>query len=456
MSLQDAMISLQQKKQAIASQNAIRDLYAQPGALDGSGNLTPQSMAKVMQLNPAMGMELQENAIRLQTDRTKLQEAQIKRHDEIQGIIDPVRDSALNAYDEVIKAGGSTDAAQQAGQRAMDEGLTPLKSGGLLSDTEKSQLRSKFDYLPMRSMALSYKERQAGEVAARKTKVEEEKQATAEKREETFEKSVTSQIAARDTKTAAASQGEIDDETATKMARQYLTGDTSVMQNIGRGAQSGANIAKVRRAIYAEADKQNMAPEEIAAKVAEFQGIKAGERTLGTRTANIGMAVNEAKQLAPLALQASDKVDRTRFPTLNSVLLSAEKGLGGEDVVRLGVATNSLINIYSRAISPTGVPTVSDKEHARELLSDAWAKGQYRAGVDQMILEMNAASKSPGQTRAEFREAVKEGVAPVSNSLPQVTQPSAAPSQQFETGKVYRDAKGNKAKWDGTKFIDVQ
>ena len=201
----------------------------------------------------------------------------------------------------------------------------------------------------------------------------------------------------------------LSDEDARFMAEQYLAGDRTVVQNMGRGAQGGENIIRFRRAISQVAKEKGMKGPDVAAKIAEFEGVKAGERTLGNRTANIEMAVTEAQNMAPLALQASEKVDRTKYPTLNAALLAAEKGAGGEDVVRLGVATNSLINIYARAISPTGVPTVSDKDHARELLSSAWSKGQYKAGVDQLMQELSAARKAPGSVRKEFREAVSTG-----------------------------------------------
>lgn len=193
------------------------------------------------------------------------------------------------------------------------------------------------------------------------------------------------------------------------MAEQYLAGDRTVVSNLGRGAQGGENILRFRQAIHRVAKEKGMSGSAVAAKIAEFEGIKAGERTLGNRTANIEMAVTEAQQMAPLALQASEGVDRTKFPALNAVIQAAERGTGDENVVRLGVATNSLINIYARAISPTGVPTVSDKDHARELLSSAWSKGQYRAGVDQLMKELAAARKAPGKVREEFREAVTGG-----------------------------------------------
>jgi len=195
-----------------------------------------------------------------------------------------------------------------------------------------------------------------------------------------------------------------DAETLSALARQARAGDTSVFTNVGRGAQGAENIAALRREIARQNTEAGTTPEEQAVKNAEYFGTKAGQRTLGTRTANIEQAVTEAQQLAPLVLEASNKVDRTRFPLLNSVILAAERGTGDENVVRLGVAINGMINVYARAINPTGVPTVSDKEHARDILQAAWSKGQIGAAIDQMNKEMAAARAAPGAVKQQMRE----------------------------------------------------
>lgn len=450
--LAEAITEYRQKNAETQRQNALRQLLGQPGAMDpATGAPTANTLSKVMAIDPGTGLKLQQNALTMMSERTQLQNAQLKRHGIIQEMIDPVRDAALNAHDEVLKKGGSEEEASAAGQKALDDGLAPIRNGGQLSDAEKSQLRTKFDYLPMKSAALSYKERATLDKQDAKDKRDEKRLDIAERREGSLEKALTDKEASAKDKKEAAAEGEIDDDTASKMARQYLTGDTSVMANIGRGAQSGKNIAKVRRAIYTEADRQGMTPEEIAAKVAEFQGIKAGERTLGTRTAQVGMAVNEAKLMVPLVRESSAKVDRTKYPSINSLILAAEKGTGDENVVKFGVALNSFINIYARAVSPTGTPTVSDKDHARELLDKAWSDGQINAALDQMQKEMSAAGQSPGQTRAEFREAVKGEKSPVSDSVP-----DTAKASKFEEGKVYVDAKGNKARYVAGKWVEVK
>lgn len=236
----------------------------------------------------------------------------------------------------------------------------------------------------------------------------------------------------------------LDDETIDSMARQYRAGDRTVLQNLGRGAQGAENVVKLRTRVAQQLKENGATPEQMALAVAEFEGLKAGQRTLGTRTANIEMPVAEAKNLVPQALEMSEKVSRTKYPALNSVILAAEKGTGDENTVRLGIAVNSLINVYSRAISPTGTPTVSDKEHARELLSAAWSKGQFKAGVDQLMIELQAAQKSPGDVKDKFRELYGRGA----TSGPAATPaPPAAPTQIHSVPEY-------EALPPGTKFID--
>lgn len=199
-------------------------------------------------------------------------------------------------------------------------------------------------------------------------------------------------------------KGKIDPETLRTMAEQYLAGDRTVLQNVGRGVQGSTNLVALREEVAHVAKEKGMSGPDIALKTAEFAGLMSGERTLGTRTANVEMAVTEAQKLVPLALAASEKVDRTKYPSLNQVLIAGERGTGDPEVVRLGVAFNSVINVYARAISPTGVPTVNDKEHAREILSPYWSKGQVKAGLDQIMIELEAARQAPGAVQKEFHE----------------------------------------------------
>jgi hypothetical protein len=187
------------------------------------------------------------------------------------------------------------------------------------------------------------------------------------------------------------------------------------------GLARGAGGSVFVREVTKRAAMGDTTPADLMANQAEFSGAKAGQRTLGTKQANIEMAATEAYNMMPIAVAASNKVDRTNYPTLNKVLLAAEKGTGDPNVVQFSVAVNSLVNTYSRAISPSGTPTVSDKEHAREILDKAYSKGQFAAAVDLMRQEIEQARKSPAQVREHMRPSAQNGAAP-----------AATPQDQFK------------------------
>jgi len=52
---------------------------------------------------------------------------------------------------------------------------------------------------------------------------------------------------------------------------------------------------------------------------------------------------------------------------------------------------------------------VADKEHAREIFSTATGPEAYKAVLDQIAKELEAARKSPGQVREEFRSGTTGG-----------------------------------------------
>lgn len=196
----------------------------------------------------------------------------------------------------------------------------------------------------------------------------------------------------------------LDEDTLKQLATQYRAGDTSVMQNLGRGAQGAENVVRLRREITRQNAEKGETGTEQAARNAEFFGTKAGQRTLGGREANIELAATEFKQVIPVVQAASTKVDRTRFPDLNRIIQSGQMRTGDPAIVAFGGGVNTLVNLYARAVSPTGTPTVSDKDHAREILSKAWSQGQFDAAVGMMQQEIDAALASPAKVREEMRK----------------------------------------------------
>jgi hypothetical protein len=130
----------------------------------------------------------------------------------------------------------------------------------------------------------------------------------------------------------------------------------------------------------------------------------AASKALAIQSAKILTAANEAKSMMKIVKTVSDKIDRTQYPTINAIQLAVDKGTGGKEIVQLNTAINALVNAYARAINPTGVSTVSDKTHAREVINSNYANGQLDAILDIMHQEMELAQKSPGEASTQLKE----------------------------------------------------
>jgi hypothetical protein len=198
-------------------------------------------------------------------------------------------------------------------------------------------------------------------------------------------------------------EASLDGDTLGMMAKQYLRGDKSVLQNLGRGAQGSANLVALRKAITTEAKAQGLGGEDIAARMADFQGQTAGLRTANTISARIENAAAEAAQLAPLALSASEKVVRSGFLPFGRAQVMFNNQTNDPALNEFATANIGLATAYAGAMARGGKATVSDNEHARELLSTAKSHEAYKAIVNQMLQEIAAAQRAPKQVREGLR-----------------------------------------------------
>lgn len=205
-------------------------------------------------------------------------------------------------------------------------------------------------------------------------------------------------------------QSQLTPDELSFMADQALQGDKSVFQNLGRGVQGAQNIVALRNEIARKAKERGISGSQLAQLNAEFAGTLSAERALGHRAAVAGMAVNEADQLADLAVEASNEWNRLGIKSLNELEKKAQSATASPKLRQFVAANNAFINAYARAISPTGTPTVSDKEHAREVLDVAFSQGDYISAIDMMKREMQAALQSPKRTQSDIRDLTGTGV----------------------------------------------
>lgn len=230
----------------------------------------------------------------------------------------------------------------------------------------------------------------------------------------------------------------LDDDTIHDMAGQYLAGDRTVLQNLGRGQQGAENIVKIRQEIARQAREAGVDPKGIVNNFNEQAGALAGQRAVGTRAANISLAANEANNMIPIALEASDKLPRSQYMPWNQMVQAVQKGASSPELASFVAATNSLVNSYVRAVSPSGVPTDSMRQHAYDMLNAAQGPEAYKAVVVTMQKEMQAALQAPGQVKAELRKGNEATAAAGPTGAPAApTPPASKPATVIQNGHTY-------------------
>ena len=147
----------------------------------------------------------------------------------------------------------------------------------------------------------------------------------------------------------------------------------------------------------------------------------ASSRTAGTIEANMSIASEEARNMIVVTRSFVRDADLTNYPSLNAIENAIEKGTGDENIVRLNTSINALINSYARAINPRGVPTVSDKNHAREIINSAMSGGQLNAALDVMTTEMDAALAAAAKGGKPAAPAPAPAPAPATAAPPAAT-----------------------------------
>lgn len=203
----------------------------------------------------------------------------------------------------------------------------------------------------------------------------------------------------------------LDAETIDYMADQYMAGDRSVFTNLGRGKSGARNVVALRKRVAEKAreidpatGKPRMSARQVAAAQSELQGYAAFQRTNEVQSARMKTAAQEARNMARDVIETSRSVPRSQYRLINRVGNEYRAQTNDPNLAQFVAALNSFVNTYSRAISPTGQPTVSDKEEARKVLDTAMSQDSVEATMRILDREMQNAIAAPDQTRRERSE----------------------------------------------------
>lgn len=126
-------------------------------------------------------------------------------------------------------------------------------------------------------------------------------------------------------------------------------------------------------------------------------------RTAGTAGANTAIAARAAQGGADILMDAARKVPRSDFRSLNKLVLAGKTESNDPATGAYLTAINTFVNEYARAVNPKGTATVSDKEHARELLAASDSQEALEAKIGVMRQEMERGRQAPKDVAADLR-----------------------------------------------------
>jgi len=199
----------QQQQQLVQQQqNALRTIFSDPNSMGPDGQMRPDAVAKIMQVDPKTGMQLREQMMtndvqRSTIDKNKAQmgsaqtEQMLKKQDFIQKT---VREPALIAYEQAIKAGIPPAQAAQVAQTEYTKGIQAAKASGMFSEEEQDKVSPAFDYERVSTRSQSFKDYRANDEKQRADDLAAKKEADREKHERFTE----SEQAKRDARIAGA------------------------------------------------------------------------------------------------------------------------------------------------------------------------------------------------------------------------------------------------------------
>ena len=200
--------------------------------------------------------------------------------------------------------------------------------------------------------------------------------------------------------TASSDGGGLSADAIELFADRLLNGEqpNKVLANLGRGAQGAADLRAVQNRLAEKAKARGIDANKI---LQNTQNTYADNRTfleLGAREGKIAPRVMEANSFAKIALDASDKVPRESFVPWNKLSQYTDKQLSDPKLAALHAATQSLVNAYASAVGG-GVMTEGNRQEANRMLYDAQGPDAYKAVVNQMLVETQAALDSPKLVR---------------------------------------------------------
>lgn len=466
-------VQLEEAQQGQVKKNMLRQLMQEPGAVDpATGRLTPQALAKITVVDQEKGLQLghQQEQLRLQDLAVNQKKDDLKKH---------VGTSYVTAYDRYLQqTGGNTNEATRLAQQDTLAAITEMEKGGSLAGigldaTSIQKLKTLPPPEQMRSMVISM----GGQIPDKgPTQRQERKRIDGlNEVQEEFDPVSKSwrEIGkgprfANRTEEGAAPAGYRFSKTKpgtlepipggpgapqTALSEEYAK-DSNYKKSVDfwanllkdggtlppRFAQSGSGKKMMPDILNVVPTLGTGGSKDMLASQVDLAGQKSEARAIGSKAANVEMAAGEAREMMPILQKTSEAFERTGYQPINKVFKAYQDNTGSVESRQFGAALNSFVNVYARAVSPSGTPTVSDKDHAREVLSTADSHKQLLGLLKVLDQEMVAAQNAPKRVR----EAQRAGI--TGTDKPAQSSPDGGAFADTEKEKRYQAWKASQGK----------
>lgn len=405
------LIEFSQKKK---KQNALNQILSAPGATGPDGFPTAQAIQQITRIDPQTGMEL---AVKGQEFQMNSQKAKTERAKAFQPILEEQRDKISNLLTDRMKAnGGDIAKAVEMTRSDYQDALKQMRAQGVDKDIVDSYPKDLTPANAQSFIASSVSPEKKADLAEK-----EKTEGLAERKETELERKDDATIAALNKKTDAPvvpkgmelledNKGTVYRASADGNVMQKKTADgkwedvDTIPPNVTKvGASKG--MPRSPAAMYIQKymeEHPDATAEDISKQAGKYKVEQSESGAVGARAGAADVASQEVTVFAKQALDASSALKRSDYAAVNSALQNWDMKTNNPELRQLMIAADALVNARARAISPTGSPHVNDQLEGRKMLSSAFAKGDFQAGVDQIQKEAEGVRSSTQTSKDEL------------------------------------------------------
>ena len=236
-------------------------------------------------------------------------------------------------------------------------------------------------------------------------------------------------------------------------AKAVIAGDRDWQIGIGRSKTGAALIEAVKRRVPVLAKEMNLEPQDIGTTRAMQAALTATTKDLTKRSEAVDLFASKVEKDMGTFDAALTKAGLDSPLLINKPINALRRSFSDPDLAQLDLAAKQVGAEYERLITG-GTLSVAQlhagaSEDAKKLINGDMPPKQARAVMETMRLEMKNARDAAHESTARIQEKMRglgraRGVGDAA--------PAAAPGK-FVEGKVYQDASGNKAVYQGGKWV---